>query len=127
MSVAWLSLPLILNCMRIIEITYRKPANLLIDALQKHCKMLLADTASHGIHSLKDLEDRLWSFAEQQQAYFPKCSMDRLDVISHSNAVHEWYHLLYMGEKSMIQVSARPDTFEKAFREYDAGQSSTEL
>jgi hypothetical protein len=108
--------------MRIVEITFRKPANLLIDALQKHCRMLMSDTVSHEINGLKDLEDRLWSFAEQQQSRFPKCSMDSLDVISHGNAVHEWYNLLYRGEKSMIQVSARPDAYEKAFREYDAGR-----
>ena len=107
--------------MRIVEITYRKPANLLINAVQEHCKMLISDIASHGIKGLKDLEDQLWLFAEEQQARFPKCEMDSLDVISYSNTVHEWYNLLYKGKKSMIQIWATPDAFERDFREYDAG------
>lgn|GEM_PF-3768469 len=108
-----------INVMRIVEINYHKPANSLIAALQKYCMTLMSAPEQHDIFSLKDLEDKIWKFAEEQHATSPKCKLDNLEVISDSNMVHEWYNLLYRGEKSMITISARPDAFESAFRDYD--------
>jgi hypothetical protein len=105
--------------MRIVTSTYKKPANLLIGALQKYCEEILSQPQRFGVYNLKDLEDKLWQFAVAQQPSYRKCDLAKLDVISHSNLVHEYYHLLYNGERSMIFITARPDAYEKAFRDYD--------
>lgn len=105
--------------MRIVEVTYGKPANLLIGSLQNYCQELMRMPENNGICRLKDLEDKIWLYAEMQKSKFPKCRIDKLEVISHANVIHEWYNLLYNGEKSMISVFARPDITERAFMEYD--------
>jgi hypothetical protein len=105
--------------MRIVEINYHKPANQLIRSLQNHCAELMSMPQQNGITSLKDLEDMIWEYAESQQPNFPKVDIKRLAVISHANVLHEWYNLLYNGEKSMITIFARPDSIEKAFRDSD--------
>lgn len=108
--------------MRIVDINFQKPANLLIAALQKYCSEIIAEPLLHGIGSLKDVEKRIWNYAKTLQDKFPKCSLDNLEVIAHSNQTQEYYNLLYRGEKSMIFIFARPDQYESAFREYDASQ-----
>jgi len=109
--------------MRIVEITYHKPANLLVEALQKHCRMLMSEPQQNSINSLKDIENSIREYAEQIQPNFPKCKLENLEVISRANILHEWYNLLYKGEKSMISIFARPDGLEMAFREYDQMKS----
>ncbi len=105
--------------MRVVEITYKKPANLFVDDLQKYCMTLMAQPEQHGINSLKDVESKIWEYAKMQQAVYPRCKMDDLEVISDSSIIREWYNLLYKGEKSMITISARPDAYEKCFRDLD--------
>jgi len=80
---------------------------------------LLSNPQQYGIGNLKDLEDQIWQFAEAQQHSFQRCDLSKLEVISHSNPVHQYYHLLYNGKRSMIFIDARPDAYEKAFRDYD--------
>lgn len=113
--------------MRVVEVTYNKPANLLIKSLQEHCEKLMAAIPDNGINSLKELEKEIWQFAESQHGNYPKCNLSKLEVISRANVLHEFYNLLYNGEKSMISIFARPDDIEAAFREYDALPASKKL
>jgi hypothetical protein len=106
--------------MRVVEVTYNKPANLLIKSLQEHCEKLMASIPDNGISTLKDLEKEIWHFAESQHDNYPKCNLNKLEVISRANILHESYNLLYNGEISMISIFARPDDYEMAFRDYDA-------
>jgi hypothetical protein len=108
--------------MRIINVTFKKPANLLISALQQHCRQLIAQPEQNGISSLKDLEDSIWAFAKAQQPLFPRCKLEDLEAISDANILHQFYNLLYKEEKSMITIFARPDAIEKCFRDYDASR-----
>ena len=110
--------------MRIVSSTYKKPANLLIAAMQKYCIELLLQPQQYDINNLKDLENKLWRFAIEQQQNFKKCDLTKLDVVSNSNLIHEFYHLLH-GERSMIMIFARPDAAEKAFRDYDDQRRSS--
>jgi hypothetical protein len=109
--------------MRIVEVTYHKHANLLVEALQKYCRILVSEPQRNGISSLKDIEDSIWKYAEKIRPNFPNCNLEKLEVVSHTNILHEWYNLLYKGEKSMISIFARPDGSEMAFREYDQMKS----
>ena len=106
--------------MRVVEVTYNKPSNLLIKSLQKQCEKLMAAIPDNGINTLLELEKEIWQFAESQRDNYPKCNLSKLEVISRANILHESYNLLYNGEKSMISIFARPDDIEAAFREYDA-------
>ena len=105
--------------MRIVNVTYKKPANLLFAALQEYCGELLSAPEQHCIYSLADVEVKIWQRARDLQTVYPRCSLDKLEVYSHQNLVHQFYHLLYNDERSMIVISARPDEYEAAFREYD--------
>ncbi len=110
--------------MRIVSVTYKKPANLLLAALQTYCRTLLAAPEQHGIFSLGDLEEKIGQHAKTLQTLYPRCAPDKLNVYCHHNAVHQFYHLLYNGENSMISISARPDEYEAAFRDYDKANHS---
>ena len=105
--------------MRIVSVTYKKPANLLFAGLQNYCRELLSAPQRHGVYSLVDVEDKLHGHAKELQKVYPRCSLDKLVVYGHRNMVHQFYHLLYNDKKSMISISARPDEFEAAFRDYD--------
>ncbi len=106
--------------MRVVEINYSKPANLLISSLQDYCRMLMPELQANSISNLKEFGKKLWEFAETQQNVFPRCKLSDLDVIFHGNAVHEWYNLLYKDDRSMISIFARPSDIEHCFRDYDA-------
>ncbi len=108
-----------LTSMRVIEITYKKPANLLIEALQKHCSALMAEPEIYGITTLKDIENKIWEHAKTQQGSFPRCSLDNLEVILNRTITSEWYNLLYRGEHTMISIFARPDAYADCFLELD--------
>ncbi len=105
--------------MRIVSVTYRKPVNQLFAALQTYCQALLSEPDQHGIDSLAYVENKIWDQAKELHKIYPRCSLDKLEVYSHQNAVHQFYHLLYNDERTMICISARPDEFEAAFRDYD--------
>jgi len=106
--------------MRIVEITYHKPANRLIASLQDYCKSLMSQPQQNGIHSLKDLDQKLGDYIDSRKADFPGCSAEKFDVILSVNVLHQWYNLLHGSrEISMISVFARPDDIEAAFRDYD--------
>jgi hypothetical protein len=115
------------NVMRIVSVTYKKPANLLIAALQKHCKTLLSAREQNGVQNLQDVEAKLWQYATELQSVYPRCSLDKLDVISHQNIAQQFYNLLYNDEKPMITIFARPDDIEAAFRDYDQARHATSL
>ncbi len=105
--------------MRIVSVTYKKPVNQLFAALQTYCRALLSEPDRHGIYSLIDIENKIRDQAKELHKIYPKCSLDKLEIYSHQNAVHQFYHLLYNDEKTMICISARPDEYEAAFRDYD--------
>jgi len=83
----------------------------------------MSEPQQNSINSLKDIEDSIRKYAEKNQPNLPKCKLENLEVISRANILHEWYNLLYKGEKSMISIFARPDGLEMAFREYDQMKS----
>ena len=109
--------------MRIVEVNYSKPVNLLIAALQRHCMHLLANPEQYGVYSLANLEDKIFDFAKKNQAAYPRCKVTDLEVISNSSIISEWYTLLYKGEKSMISILVRPDAYEECFRELDKART----
>ncbi len=80
--------------MRIVEITYHKPVNLLVEALQKYCSLLISEPQRNGINNLKDIEDSIRIYSEKVQHSFPNCSLGNLEVVSRSNILHEWYNFI---------------------------------
>lgn len=110
--------------MRVVEVNYRKPANLFIAALQQHCLHIMAEPQTHGIMHLQDVENEIWAKAQKEQFLNPRCKIDDLEVISNYTITFQWYNLLYKGEKSMITIFARPDAYERCFRELDSKRTS---